>query len=101
MPVARTVIEKLPVVPAGRKTASVLSRVSAAPPVIEPAPEKTFPLKRLPLTVTSRSRSFTQALPLVAPGASVQASMTLNGLEESVMLPLKVKVWPAEPKTWV
>ena len=41
---AVTVMVKLPVTPAGRKTLSTLSTASAEPPVVENAPSNTFPL---------------------------------------------------------
>ncbi len=57
--VARTVIEKLPLVPIGRNTLSTLLRTSALPPVDEFAPVNTLPRYSVPLTVTSRSRLLT------------------------------------------
>ena len=43
MLVAVIVIVKAPLTPAGRKTDSTLLRMSALPPVVEFAPEKTLP----------------------------------------------------------
>src|SRR5262249_7560392 len=99
--VALTVRVKLPDVPAGRKTDSALFLGSAAPPVVEFAPEKTLPLKVWPLIVTSRSRLLTAGDPVVGPGASLQASVTRNGWEVVATEPVTWKVSPVAPKVCV
>src|SRR5258705_10437582 len=99
--VARTVTLNAPVVPAGRNTLSRLLRRSAEPPVIELWPENTLPRYSEPFTVTSRSRLFTNALPLVGPGGSVQARTTRNGTDADPIVPATVYVLPVAPKTCV
>src|SRR5215471_18962667 len=99
--VALTVIVKLPDVPAGRKTDSTLFLGSAAPPVVELAPEKTLPRKVWPLIVTWRSRLLTAGEPVVGPGASVHASVTRNGWEVVATEPVTWKVCPVAPKVCV
>jgi hypothetical protein len=91
---AVTVTVKMPDVPAGRKTLSTLLRVSEVPPATLSAPENTFPRYVTPPTVTVRSRSLRNALPVVEPGASVQARVTRNGCVGSVTVPANVRVWP-------
>src|SRR5262245_5921502 len=91
---ALTVIVKLPDVPAGKKTDSTLFLGSAAPPVVELAPEKTLPRKVWPLIATTRSRLLTAAEPVVGPGASVQANVTRNGCEVVATEPVTWKVCP-------
>ena len=84
----------MPLAPAARNTLSALLRVSAEPPVVEVAPENTFPKYVLPPTTTVRFRLFLYAAPLVAPGASVHASVTRNGLLASATEPVKTRVCP-------
>src|ERR1051325_12242533 len=99
--VALTVTVKLPDGPAGRNTDSALFFASAVPPLMEFAPEKTLPLKVVPLIVTSRSRLLTHGAPVVGPGASVHPSVTRKGCEEETTEPVTWKVWPVVPSTWV
>src|SRR2546422_4910737 len=99
--VALTVTVKLPDVPAGRKTDSTLFLGSAAPPVVEFAPEKTLPRNVWPLIVTSRSRLLTEGEPVVGPGASLHASVTRNGCVVEATEPVTWNVCPVEPNICV
>ena len=87
-----------PLMPAGMKTLSTLLRVSAVPPMADDAPLNTLPRKVCPPAVTSKFKLLTKALPEVGPGASVQASVTRNGLEESGIVPAKTLVCPEAVK---
>ena len=88
---ASTVTVKDPLTPAGRKTDSVLFRMSDEPPVTEVEPLKTLPRYVLPPTVTVKSRSLTQGAPEVGPGASVQTKETRKGTPLLWTVPLTAR----------
>src|SRR6185295_3783972 len=94
MLVAVTVMVAVPLGLGGMNTLSTLFRTSATPPVDELRPVNTLPRYVLPFRVTVRSRLLLKLLPVVLPGASVQARVTRNGLVGSALVLLKVRVWP-------
>src|SRR5262252_9904482 len=96
-----TRMTKSPVVPAGNQRDSVLLCLSADPPVAEKDPLKLLPRYVLPPTSTCRSRSFTTGLAAGEPGASVQASVTLNWELESATWPCIRYTCPVRSRIWL